>query len=102
MFSASALSAGEHTVRVAYTGSKNASASDSFVNVDAFDVIGQPTTEGIAPVTSSNINAQWHKGSTPCPWLPWMRTPGWHRATTASTAVPRQPTRHVRRLRTGH
>lgn len=63
IFSASDLAPGLHTVKVEWTGKKNAAASNTYLNLDAVDTDGQLAAVDLeAPVTTSSIPAGWVKG----------------------------------------
>jgi hypothetical protein len=59
-WSAAGLSNTWHTVKIEYTGSKNASSAGTAIGVDAFDVDGVLTADTLAPNTSSDADGLWH------------------------------------------
>jgi len=52
VWSSGVLADTTHTVTIEWTGNKNASATDSLISVDAFDLVGEITT---APLPSSTL-----------------------------------------------
>jgi hypothetical protein len=66
VWSSGALADGPHTVKVEYTGSKNASSGGDAVYIDAFDTIGVLTNPAdvVAPKTVSTADSNWHSSPT--------------------------------------
>jgi hypothetical protein len=68
LFSTGDLAAGLHTVTITCTGSKNASATDSYLSVDAFDTDGALT---LVSTVQQNDSRVLYGGS----WLSYANTP---------------------------
>jgi len=63
VWSSGTIAEGTHTLRIDYTGTKNAASSGYTIGVDAFDVVGSLGADTGAPTTVSTIDGAWHKGS---------------------------------------
>jgi len=50
---------GTHTLKIEYTGSKNASSTGYTIGVDAFDIVGELTPDTVAPVTTDDAPGAW-------------------------------------------
>ncbi len=48
-----------HTVRIEWTGTKNAASSATGVGVDALDIVGYLVPDLTAPVTEGQANSAW-------------------------------------------
>ena len=48
-----------HTLRIDYTGTKNASSTGYTIGVDAFDLVGEPVPDAVAPVTQATAPSGW-------------------------------------------
>jgi len=57
VWSISGLPSTAHTVRIEWTGTKNASASNTYVGIDAADVVGGALTQATSPVTRFDQSA---------------------------------------------
>ncbi len=60
-YSSGLLSAGTHTLRIAWTGNKNPSSSSTYVAIDAFDMVGSLAAlrQGEANVPGLNYTGRW-------------------------------------------
>jgi len=58
------LANGTHTLRIDYTGTKNASSTGYAVMIDAIDVVGSPLADTTAPVTTTDANSAWRTTAT--------------------------------------
>ena len=73
VWSTGQISDGPHTLRIEYTGSKNASSTNTFVGLDALDLYGVLTTASAGPLpitveeTSSALafTGKWHNNTDP-------------------------------------
>ena len=59
VFGKTGLSNTTHTIKVEWTGSKNASSTGTAVGIDAFDILGVPVGDVVAPVTTSTADSSW-------------------------------------------
>ena len=64
VYSFTGLSDTVHTLTIAWTGSRNALATDSYVCADAFDVAETLSIDSQAPVTTSNVIASYPQSAT--------------------------------------
>jgi len=64
-FSVTGLANGRHTVRISWTGTKNAASSGTVIRFDAVDIAGAlADADAIAPVTSSTYDGSWRSANT--------------------------------------
>ena len=64
-FSVTDLSNGRHTVRISWTGTKNAASTGTVIRFDAVDIAGAlADADAIAPVTSSTYDGSWRSANT--------------------------------------
>ena len=61
IWEADGLSAGTHTLRVDWTGTKNDSSSGTKIGIDAFDITGGLVADTLAPTTEASAPAGWVK-----------------------------------------
>ena len=52
-----------HTVRIEWTGSKNASSTAADIGIDALDITGALTGDVVTPVTTSDTDTAWHRSA---------------------------------------
>ncbi|HJU44099.1 MAG TPA: Ig-like domain-containing protein [Vicinamibacterales bacterium] len=68
VFSASGLAAGPHTLRISVTGQRNASATNSWVPVDAFDVTLPEPAPPVTRIQQTDTSVSYTAPSGPTAW----------------------------------
>ncbi|MDR3686269.1 MAG: chitobiase/beta-hexosaminidase C-terminal domain-containing protein, partial [Coriobacteriia bacterium] len=59
ILSTAGLANSSHIVRIDWTGTKNAASTGTGISIDAIDMIGQITSDTVAPVTTSDATSAW-------------------------------------------